>query len=210
VAVAYVFMHLLPEIGAHGAVFARELALADTLAESAVYALALAGLALFYSIERLLAASRADAAEGGQAERPSDGVFWLHIASSALLMVVIGYLLSHREDNSLPGLALFFIAMMLHLVTADYGSRREHKVIYDAAARWVLAAATLGGWALGRFTQVSELGLGALFAFLGGGIVLVVLKEELPEQRRSKIGPFLLGTALYALLAAGETALISG
>ena len=123
-------------------------------------------------------------------------------------MVVIAYLLNQRVDDTWPGLVLYAIAMMLHLLTADFGSRREHPELYDAQARWALVAATLGGWVLGVSTDVSELGLGALFAFLGGGIVLVVLKEELPEERRSKIGPFLLGSALYAALAVGEIALI--
>ena len=39
-----------------------------------------------------------------------------------------------------------------------------------------------------------------LSAFLAGGIVLNVLKEELPEQRESHFWAFALGTGLYAAL----------
>lgn len=42
--------------------------------------------------------------------------------------------------------------------------------------------------------------LTVLFAFLAGGVVLNVLKEELPEERRSRFLPFAGGAACYAAL----------
>ena len=39
-----------------------------------------------------------------------------------------------------------------------------------------------------------------LFAFLAGGIVLNVLKEELPRERKSRFWAFALGTVAYAAL----------
>lgn len=66
--------------------------------------------------------------------------------------------------------------------------------------RWVLAAAILVGWAAGLATNVGEAAIGVLFVFLAGGVVLNVLKEELPEERRSRFLPFVLGAAGYSLL----------
>lgn len=204
VAVGYVFLHILPELGSHATTFEREIGLPPTLSESWVYTLALVGLVLFYGIERALKMSRVDrrAAEGR--DRPEHGVFWLHIAASALLIAVIAYLLNHREEATTGGLALFFLAMMLHFVTADYGARREHPELYDHRGRWVLVAATLGGWVVGTQLVLPQLVIGFLFAFVGGCIVLVVLKEELPEERRSYFLPFLAGAALYSALVLGE------
>ncbi len=56
------------------------------------------------------------------------------------------------------------------------------------------------GWAAGAATTVSAAAVDALFAFLAGGVVLNVLKEELPEERRSRFWPFAAGTAGYAVL----------
>lgn len=42
--------------------------------------------------------------------------------------------------------------------------------------------------------------LAVLIAFLAGGVVLNVLKEELPEERESRFWAFAIGTALYAAL----------
>jgi hypothetical protein len=39
-----------------------------------------------------------------------------------------------------------------------------------------------------------------LFAFLAGGIVLNVIKEELPEERESRFPAFVVGTGGYAVL----------
>lgn len=64
----------------------------------------------------------------------------------------------------------------------------------------MLAAAPLLGWALGVWATVAPLAISALFAFLAGGIVLSVLKEELPEKRQSHFSAFALGAGLYAAL----------
>ncbi len=204
VAVAYVFLHIMPEIGAHGTTFEAATGLPAMLAESLVYTLAMGGLVLFYGLERALKVSRDGrmAAEGR--DRPEPGVFWLHIGASSLLIFVISYLLTHREDATTLGLLTYFIAMILHFVTADFGARADHPELYDNEGRWALVAATLGGWITGTAVELPELAIGCLFAFVGGGIVLVVLKEELPEQRQSRFVPFLLGAVVYAGLVIGE------
>jgi zinc transporter ZupT len=57
---------------------------------------------------------------------------------------------------------------------------------------------------VGLVTEISEAALGVLFAFLAGGVIMNVLKEELPEERESRFWAFVLGAGLYAgvLLAA--------
>ncbi len=56
------------------------------------------------------------------------------------------------------------------------------------------------GWALGALTGVTTAVLGMLLAFLAGGVVMNVLKEELPEDRESRWGPFVVATVAYAAL----------
>jgi zinc transporter ZupT len=85
-------------------------------------------------------------------------------------------------------------------VTNDFGLRQDQKHQYDASGRWIIAGAVLVGWALGVFASLPPIIVGFLFAFLAGGIVLNVLKEELPEERQSKFWPFALGALGYAVL----------
>jgi zinc transporter ZupT len=90
--------------------------------------------------------------------------------------------------------------MALHFIVNDFGLRENHKHIYDYIGRWILAAAVIVGWAIGSGTQIGETAIAVLFAFLAGGIVLNVLKEELPEERESRFWAFGLGVAVYSVL----------
>jgi len=64
----------------------------------------------------------------------------------------------------------------------------------------VISAAIVLGWAIGLLAEVSEAAIAALTAFLAGGTIMNVLKEELPKERESRFWAFALGAALYAAL----------
>ena len=72
--------------------------------------------------------------------------------------------------------------------------------IYRNSGRWILAAAIITGSVIGASTSISPAAISMLFAFLAGGIILNVLKEELPEERSSRFSAFALGTFGYAAL----------
>lgn len=122
------------------------------------------------------------------------------MASFAAYNLITGYLLLHREVMTPAALAFFAIAMALHFLVTDYGLNEDHKAPYRRIGRWLLAAAVAGGWVLGLVTELPEAGLAALTAFLGGGVVLNVLKEEVPSERQSRFWAFAGGAAGYAAL----------
>jgi hypothetical protein len=209
VSVAYVFVHFLPELAASQEAVARlagDLALADRH----VFVIALVGLLAFYGLDRIAKVSRSrregSSVSGGRAKEASANaatspqVFWIHMGSFAIYNLLIGYLLLHREVMTLPALAFFAIAMALHFVVTDYGLNEDHKQRYRHVGRWVLTAAVATGWLLGALTSVPEAAIGVLTAFLGGGIVLNVLKEEVPSERQSRFWAFGAGAAAYSAL----------
>ena len=200
VAAAYVFLHILPELALLRSTFADELATTEARAEGLVYSLALAGLIVFFGLETTTKASRRRAGREGRPDVPGAGTFWLHIGSFAVYNLIIGYLLLHREAAGLGSLLIYGVAMSLHFVANDFGLRKDHRERYDRVARWVLAAAVMGGWGLGTFAKLPEVSIALLFAFLAGAIVLNVLKEELPEERESRLWPFVGAGVAYAVL----------
>jgi zinc transporter ZupT len=195
VSVAYVFLHLLPELREHQTNI-NDLGLLRFL-EHHVYIAALSGLVVFYGLERVV---REDEQRGRRKGSHQPGVFWLHIGSFSLYNGIIGYLLVHRETEGYRGLIIFLVALALHFIVNDHGLRQEHREAYRHLARWILASAVIGGWAVGVSTSINAAALAILFAFLAGGIVLNVLKEELPEERRSRFGAFLAGAVAYGAL----------
>ena len=200
VAVAYVFLHILPELSGHQETFAEGLGVGKRAAETWVYLVALAGLAMFYGLERAAKTSRSRSRGRTGYDAVDEKMFWLHIGSFALYNSLIGYLLLHREETGLWSLLIYFVAMGLHFVTNDFGLREDHKARYDRHGRWLLAAAVMAGWMLGALTRLSGIVIGFLFAFLAGGVVLNVLKEELPEDRQSRFLPFAFGLGGYATI----------
>ncbi|MDT9599148.1 hypothetical protein [Sphingosinicella rhizophila] len=201
VSVAYVFVHLLPELAAHQETLgarARDSGMIASL-ESHAYLIALIGLIMFYGLERLARSVGRARGRGGQQGSPL-GVFWVHLGAFALYNVLIGYLLVHREEADMRGLLIYAIAMGLHFVVNDQGLRAQHGQIYHRYGRWLLAAAPVVGVGIGIATRVSPLLLSALFALLAGGVVLNVLKEELPEERESRFSAFTGGAGIYAAL----------
>ena len=202
ISVAYVFVHILPEFAHHQHEFdlrGGPLGLLDA-SERHVYFVALVGLAAFYGLDSLARSSARRQARRGGVRRPSSRTFWLHLASYGAFNVVIGYLLLHREEAGLYSLLTYGVAMAMHFIVTDQSLREQYYPAYDGPGRWILAAAPLLGWALGARIDVPPLAVAALFAFLAGGIVLNVLKEELPEERESHFSAFALGTGLYAAL----------
>jgi hypothetical protein len=201
VSVAYVFVHLLPELAEGQETVSRAAEGALDFAERHVYLLALAGLASFYGLERAAVVSRRRSRTAGETDATGPGVFWLHVGSFALYNALIGYLLLHRAgEESVQSLLVFTAAMGLHFVVNDYGLREHHKQMYDHVGRWILAAAILFGYALGLAVAIRPAALALLFALLAGGVVLNVLKEELPEERESRFWAFALGAGAYAAL----------
>lgn len=196
VSVAYVFVHVLPELAGHQ----REvLAAIDPDSSAAaigthVYLAALLGLAAFYGLDTMLRCSR----RGGR--RPTARIFWIHLGAFAVYNVLIGYLLVHREEPDAKGLAIYAVALGLHFIINDRALREHHGELYASRGRWLLAAAPLVGWLIGVLTEIGQLWLSALFALLAGSIILNVLKEELPPDRESRFSAFALGTGGYALL----------
>lgn len=197
VSVAYVFVHLLPQLAA------ADESVQD-LAHASTWLLALAGLVLFYGLERWIRARRppqqAVPDDAGAPPRPMDAAFRLHVAVFALYNGVIAYLLHHREAASPQETLLFGAALGLHFMVNDFSLRTDHAHAYDRFGRWWMAAALLAGFVLGFLVDAGGTASRALLALVAGGIVLNALKEELPEQRESRFLPFLVGAAAYATM----------
>ncbi|URD61851.1 hypothetical protein M8312_04885 [Sphingomonas sp. KRR8] len=209
VSVAYVFVHFLPELASGQKDIAAELRSVD-FAERHVYLIALAGLLTFYGLDRLAKADRSRHAgrpvsDGRGAKRrdappASSGVFWIHMASFGVYNAIIGYLLLHREKMTLGSLLFFAVAMALHFLVTDYGLNEDHKSLFRSLGRWILAGTLALGWLIGALTEVGKPVIAALTAFLGGGVVLNVLKEEVPSEQQSRFWAFAAGASAYSLL----------
>ena len=198
VSVAYVFVHLLPELTDAQESLSRAASELALVAERHVYLIALLGLATFYGLDALALRSRQHQQSTAREDRTGTGVFAVHIASFALYNALIGYLLLHRESSTDTALLIYTVAMGLHFVVNDAALRHHHKDRYDSLGRWIVAAAVVGGWGVGLATEIHDAAIATLVGFLAGGVILNVLKEEVPRESQSRFSPFAAGLAFYS------------
>lgn len=196
IAIAYVFVHLLPELAEADEALAATGALG--FLERHAYLAALAGIVVFYGLDAAALRSRARRRATAGEDRTGGGVLWVHAASYGLYNALVGYLVVHRVDEGPAALLLFTVAIGVHFLVADTGLRAHHRDAFDRLVRWVLAAAVLAGLAAGALTTVPEAALALMLAFLAGAVILETIKEEVPGERQSRLTPFLTGAAAYA------------
>jgi len=202
VAVAYVFLHLLPELATGNeevGTLLEDVVEPTPLFEMAVFVVALAGFTLYYGLERVAERSRT----GG-----SGLAFRLHLGSFTVYSALIAYGLPLRFRTGVVFAVLFAVAMGLHFLLVDRGLEAHHRDRFERRGRVVLALAVLAGWGLAAVAApTSTLAVSLATAFLAGAVLLTVFKEELPSGRRSSFRWFLVGVVLYSALLAATAAL---
>lgn len=203
-AVAYVFLHLLPEI-AEGNEAIGEL-LEDTievtpLFDLGIFVVALTGFTIFYGLDRLATIRRSR-------KRPdSAAAYWVHLGAFAFYNTLITYTMALRVETGYLFAILFAVAMGLHFVLTDRHLEEHYPRRFDSSGRVVLAGALLVGWFLSFvFAPTSTVVVAILTALLGGAVLLNVFREELPSDRGSSFPWFLAGMVLYSILLALLTA----
>lgn len=200
-AVAYVFVHLIPELNRIQEEYREELSVLPT--EQPVFVLALIGLVAFYMLERFLRRSMpgTTARETRESEKESsDEAFLAHMISFSIYNAIIGYFVSELGGQSKGEELAFVIAMAFHFLANDYGLRKDHGDRYDHHGRWILSASLVVGWLVGIFEIVSGVVPHVMLAILAGGVIMNTLKEELPAERESRAWAFIAGAAGYAVL----------
>lgn len=189
--VAYVFLHLLPELGAQQTVLEKRFG-DPMLAGYVLHLTAIVGLAFYFGMEKACNRLHAQGRHG-----PGEAI--LHLGSFAFYNAVIGLLTFQRAMLGLGPLLLFVVAIGLHFLLNTHGIREKHEE-HLRTGRWVLSGAVVFGWGAGALIDIPEVAEAFLFAFLVGGLTLNVLKEELPSENQSRFSAFLVGLVFFAVV----------
>ena len=202
-AVAFVILQLLPAIAEHQRTL--EQAAGSGLfgfLKKDVYVIVLFSLVVYYGLERLAKESKAKNQEENNLGRAEHWVFWIGMGTFAVMNLLIGYMLVHHAEQgkSLRFLLLFTAAMFFKFLVNDHSLHRDHQDLYDHKGRWILAVAVFAGWAINYWAEIPRVGPALLQSFIAGGVLLNVLKEELPAERKSRYWAFGLGAAAYSVL----------
>lgn len=194
VAVAYVFLHMLPELvegnEAVGRVVAEHLQLTP-LYDLSVFLVALLSFNLYFGLEHLAARS----AQRGN----SLAAYRLHLALYGLHNALITYTMPLRVQTGIVYALVFTAAMGLNFSLHDRHFNQSFPRQFDHGGRLFLAGSLLLGWLASAITDpINVLAVSLMIAFLSGSIIFGVFRSQLPDLANSRYGWFsggLLGTA---------------
>ncbi|PSL41422.1 hypothetical protein B0H99_102105 [Planomicrobium soli] len=192
--IAYVFLHLVPELAHYEVVVEKaHLPLLFEHLDYFAYLLALLGIALFYGIDKLNDKSQRKNENEKNLTRPQEHIFILHILTFALYNGLLGYLLPYLSGDNIAAYVVYFIVFSFHFIANSRVLHLTHEDLYIKAGRWILAFSVLVGWLLNELTHTSALTIAILSSFLTGGVILNILNDELPEQKKSSFLAFSVG-----------------
>lgn len=197
VAIAYVFLHMLPDLVEYNKPIGNYLLDSQWLTpfiELTIYLIALMGFLLYYGLELL--------AERFGREGYGDGfVYRLHLIMFCLYNFLITYTMSLRAFASSTATALFTLAMALHFVITDRKFSRLYSQKFDHRGRFLLICALFIGWLCSAiFDPVSILYAAFMLAFLAGSVLLNVFREELPEGGLASFCWFTAGVVVISAM----------
>lgn len=182
VALAFVFVDLLPNLCS-----ANDIIRASgffPVIERHVFVLALLGFLLFFVVD-------GSSKEGG---------FWLPLASYAIFNFLIGYSVADPTDPEVQPFLLFIIAIGLHYFINDYSMSQAHYEDYLAYGRWILIAVMFAGWTVGFFFKLPDEPMALINSFIAGGVLMNVMRHELPKKSVYARGVLLLAAVAYCFL----------
>ena len=197
ISVAYVFIHVLPELVSTSEHIARRMQGFIGFLEHHSLIMALIGFTTFYGLDRLALLSRRKHQNQRRIHIPA---FWIHIGSFTAYNAIIGYILLNLEEDTLTNLVFYTVAVGVHFIVNDFSLRDHHQDAYHHLGRWIVSGGLLIGFVVGLVWTVPEWAIAVIYAFLAGGIVLNAIKEELPGEKQSRFWAFAAGALTYAAL----------
>ncbi len=195
IALAYVFVHVIPELAGARDTFLKVNLAPHVFAGMGVYFVAMLGFLTFYSLDRLSARARSAAAEGAPAPD-----FDLKLLGFAGYVALVSYLLVDNLEDSALASSEYALAMAVHFLAFDHSFREERGAAYARRGPLLLAGAALAGWGLGLVIVAPRDALAMMLGFLSGGVIVNAAILELPTGANGKMWSFIAGAVVYGLL----------
>lgn len=198
---AYVFVHLLPELASGGQTISEALGMSNFIpsptTESLLFLVALIGVIVPYSLNVI---SKHDPATSGWTGTA-------RLATFALVQYLYAYSLPSLLTTGISYGLLFTVAISAHVLLADRTMAQDHPRAFRRRFRWTGSAAlAAGSMQAALLHPVSDLTLAVATAFVGGGMLMSVFREELPDANGSRLGWFSVGLLSMTTLLLFATA----
>ena len=201
ISVAYIFVHVLPTLNV-----IRELHTQSPndfkilFPEYSVYLWTMVGFLVFYGLETIVVSShRSPENHAGDHNSASSWRPWLHFSGFALYIWLLTYMMVWTGKENLA-LCLFAVAMGMHIFTISCNLSSHYQAVYDRRGAYLLALASLAGWACAMTLNIPTQIVLNLVAFVCGGVVVNTAIAELPKEKEGRYWSFLTGATVYTAM----------
>lgn len=202
ISVSYVILRLLPGVNEGQNTILEQLSREDFFLKSfenqIAYAMVLVSFIFFYGMQNYAVKSKIKRKKQEGTAKTTLEVYEVHIITYGLLNLLIGFLLLDLFKESRVALLLYVVAMVLKFIVNDHALHKLHHENYGQNGRWILIFAVVCGWIFSLFFTYSDSTIGLVKAFVAGGALLNVLKEELPEGKENDFSAFALSGLGFA------------
>jgi hypothetical protein len=198
-AVAYIFVHLRPELEMARNVFMAERT--GPFSSHAINVATMIGFVVFYGLEKFVADSRKIAGELEiEEEHPSHMFFRINVGVFAVYAFLVGFLLVNNLEGTTVPLFFYTVAMGLHFLTVGHSLHKEYGPLYDRMGARILAGSTFAGWGIAMVMDFSKPIVALLLGFIAGGVMVNTIIAELPTEKEGRFFPFLMGAISYTVI----------
>jgi hypothetical protein len=195
VSIAYVFVHMMPEMADARAAYATSATIPVLFRGMMVYFVALMGFVAYYGLEILR--ERVHASSNPRKDQIN---YYIHIGGFTVYVWMIAYILVNRVEKTSFHVELYTVAMVAHFLTIDHTLREEHGRPFERTGRYVLAGVCAFGWVIGLILPLPLYVLALMVAFVSGAIIMNSAIMELPHRNDRRFLAFLTGGVVYGLL----------
>ena len=150
---------------------------------------------MFYGLDHL----RTRAHQSMEAQQVTTA-FIISIGGFAAYVGLMAYLLVDNLEDTPRSVALFALAVAVHFMGVDHTLHEQYGAVYRRTGRFVLAAMSLIGWALGVLVDLPRPILALLIAFISGAVIMNSSVMELPTESGGRFLPFVVGGLAYGLI----------
>ncbi len=186
VAIAYVFVYILPTMHEEQDQLGGDLAL-----DSELYFLGLIGLLVYYSVYKI-AKTKHDQ------HRSTNTSYIVQISFFAFYTFMISYIVFASDVKTVE--ALFYgVAVGLHFIGISYHIGHGNQTVHRQYGRFILATTTLIGAIAGTIGPSTGLFVDSLIAFSSGAMIFNVISKELPEEDYAHLPTFLIASLLFSV-----------
>jgi hypothetical protein len=205
IAIAYVFLDLLPRLQAAHIHLENIFGNLPTFLDNiAVPAIALLGFLIFFGLEHLALNSRrvqhkktGDLFSNVPASTPT---FILHFINLAFFNLVIGYILRFEAQIGIIQLILYASALSLHFIIIDKTMEENYQNLYLKYGRYIASLMPIIGWAISTvFPENSSEGY-ILLALISGIVLFNAINNEVPKGGGKNSGIFIAGALSYSAI----------